>query len=183
MIDFMFSFRGRIGRLRYFLSSLALSAWLVLGGMITVGIAGVVRGGRPQLAPLLLAALIVIAAFLTFLYSSFSIQARRIRDIGWNPVFVISAVIGVGVIDRLIARAAPGLSTGVLLAGLVFNMGFGLALLFWPGAGDSDSPGAANPRADRPAPPRASAPVQAARAPAPAQRPTGARTTFGLRGT
>jgi uncharacterized membrane protein YhaH (DUF805 family) len=142
MIDFMFSFRGRIGRLRYFLSCLALTALLVVAAIVVGGMAatGVAKANLGLLLPAGLLAIVVLPAFC---YSSFSMQARRIRDIGWNPLYVIPAWIGVDVIDRLVAQAVPALSMGPkiheTLAGLLLNVAFGLVLLFWPGSGDSDS--------------------------------------------
>jgi uncharacterized membrane protein YhaH (DUF805 family) len=188
MLDFLFSFRGRIGRLRYFLGSMALSMPLVL---MIVGIIGVVvsaGGGKLPLIPLLVMALFAVVSIPVFLYSSLSMQARRIRDIGWNPLYVIPAWIGVGVIDRLIAQAFPALSIGHLhfqtLPGLLLNLAFGLVLLFWPGGGDVDS--ASSRGADRPRPTTLAAtpgPAYPARGATTAQRPAGARTSFGLRGT
>jgi uncharacterized membrane protein YhaH (DUF805 family) len=151
MLSAMFSFHGRIGRMQYFLRSMALVG--AIFGVIFVPIlilcAGRIRealhggptpGGGVSL--LLVFGVLALICLPAGLWSSLSLQARRFRDIGWNPLFVILGWIGFDLIDRLVAGAVPSLALGQTHQGTLFGALVGLvlggALLFWPGAGDSD---------------------------------------------
>lgn len=192
MLSAMFSFHGRIGRMQYFLRCMALGA--AIGVVVVIGCVSLIGGGglealrsgqAPAAGSLVLIALLALIALPAALWSSFSLQARRFRDIGWNPVVVIPAWIVVDLIDIIVAKAMPALAVGgehqgTPIGGLV-GLVLGGALLFWPGAGGGDetyAPPPLEPRdpVDRfranptpkptpvrgPAPARAMAPVQAA---------------------
>jgi uncharacterized membrane protein YhaH (DUF805 family) len=139
MLSAVFSFRGRLNRLQYFLGSWGLGvAFIVVVAIFLVTFVGV---GQPTGATLLRAGLLGFAAlavaFPLYLWVSFSLQARRFRDIGWEPVFVIPAWIGAGILDRLAVMGAPQIAvihgSGVSWFGLLLNLGLGGCLLFWPG--------------------------------------------------
>jgi uncharacterized membrane protein YhaH (DUF805 family) len=180
MLDAIFSFRGRLNRLQYFLGLLGLggAVFVVIMLFFAFGGLSVVVGGVSKLGMLALAALPVLAAWI---WITLSLQARRIRDIGWSPLLVIGCWFAVGILDRLVAHASPGLSMAplhqsTLLGGLI-NLAFAGVLLFWPGGADEDDfvPLLADegPAPARPAP---AAPSALARSPTPA--PAG----FGRRG-
>lgn len=169
MLGFLFGFNARIGRLHYFLSSVALAIAMTI---VIFAIAAATYRGMPkgvaasydQLGWPLLAVAVI------FILMTLSLQSMRFRDIGWDPVCVIPGWIALAVIDHVIATRFPAWSighehTGTIVGALV-NLGLFLALAFWPGADyeaaaptfgapprTPDAParsrGAASPAADR----------------------------------
>jgi uncharacterized membrane protein YhaH (DUF805 family) len=191
MFEAVFSFRGRLNRLQYLASSMALGAVITIA-VVIVGVTAFAQfhasGGQPNLAglgPILLIALLLLPPFF---WVSFSLQARRFRDIGWNPVLMIPLWLGVLVVDELVAIAAPAVSLPVVhhtVIGVLFNLAMGGSLLFWPGRDEDPAPpvfeDAWTPPPSpepRPAMPRA-APVPSYRPAAPAAP---AAPRFGRRG-
>src|SRR5271154_3884479 len=97
MLAAIFSFRGRLNRIQYFLGSWGLGmALVVLAVILFVGALGGRSPEEPQnMASLGLTALFCIVVLgPIYLWVSFSMQARRFRDIGWEPTVVIPAWIG-----------------------------------------------------------------------------------------
>src|SRR5579872_4579393 len=132
MLEVFFSFRGRIGRLSYFLRSLVLGG--VLGVMLVASVVPIVMGGYPP-RPGAAMGLIVLCALLLVpaLWSSFSLQARRFRDIGLDPVVVIPTWIAIQFVDALVATFTPSVSVGFAhhtVVGLLVNLAASLGLLF-----------------------------------------------------
>lgn len=105
MLGPLFLFYGRIGRLQYFLWSaifvpLSLCAvWLLLY-LLTPAYGGGVGSF----------ALSFFAVFglplLIFLWAEFSLQATRIRDIGWRPGIVIPALLAVNFLNGVLDYGA-----------------------------------------------------------------------------
>jgi uncharacterized membrane protein YhaH (DUF805 family) len=178
MIQALFSFRGRLSRLPFILSSLGLGAGMVVLVLAAVSAFLVSRahGGASNMIPVWLA---MLAAVPVFLWVSLALQARRFRDIGWDPVYVIPGWIGFGFVDKLAVLGAPALAVSphikqTLLYVLV-DLALGGCLLFWPGEGDEDATPSVG--ADRPPP---SGPITGA---APSSwGATPARSVFGRRG-
>jgi uncharacterized membrane protein YhaH (DUF805 family) len=142
MLGFLFGFNARLGRLNYFLSTIALACVMTA---ICYAVASYVYQSNPRILQesAVLATWPVIAAGLGFLWATFTLQSMRIRDIGWDPVCVIPAWIAILIIDRLVAGKIPAWSldrdhNGTVVGALV-NLGLILALTFWP-SGDSESP-------------------------------------------
>lgn len=142
MLAAVFSFRGRLNRLQYFLGSWGLgTVMIVLVVVILASVGGMAGGGAPGPAALIRLGVVALLALLViapvYFWVSFSLQARRFRDIGWEPVFVIPAWIGAGIVDRLAVMGAPQLAvidgSGVSWFGLLLNLGLAGCLLFWPG--------------------------------------------------
>jgi uncharacterized membrane protein YhaH (DUF805 family) len=139
MLGAIFSYRGRLNRIQYFVGSFGLGVAAMVVAVVAVVVA--FGGQPPDKASAMRAGLglipVVLVAVPIFYWISFSLQARRFRDIGWEPVFVIPAWLVCDVIDRLAVMGAPqfaiGPSTGVSWLGLLVNLGLGLCLLFWPG--------------------------------------------------
>ena len=136
MLSSLFGFKGRIGRLRYFVTCLVLGPALIAAFVALMLVTGFHPGAgkTANLMSIALAALVVVPAWL---WTALSLQTCRIRDIGWNPLFVILGWFGLGVLDRLAAMADPALALGPLhqntLFGVVINLAFAGVLLFWPG--------------------------------------------------
>jgi uncharacterized membrane protein YhaH (DUF805 family) len=144
MLGFIFGFNARLGRMHFFLGTLALS---VVMTVICFAIAGYAfntmpRGMHPS-AELLLTSWPVIAAIVLFAAASFTLQAMRFRDIGWDPVCIIPGWIAATIVDRIVALKMPAVSishehAGTAVGALV-NLALFLALLFWPG-GNYEAP-------------------------------------------
>jgi uncharacterized membrane protein YhaH (DUF805 family) len=150
MLGFLFGFNARLGRLNYFLASIGLG--VVMAGLcfpIATTIYRTTSRGMPLSFEQM--AWPVIAVGIVFMLASFSLQCMRVRDIGWDPVCVLPTWITILIIDKLVATKIPAWSlgdehNGTIVGGLV-NLGFMLALLFWPSA----SPAASPPRFESPA--------------------------------
>jgi uncharacterized membrane protein YhaH (DUF805 family) len=194
MLDAAFSFRGRVNRLQYFMGVMALffavAIPLALGGATVLAhpTASAIGGSLLVILLLLLAAPVLG-------WVGLSLQARRFRDIGWNPAYVIPGLVVANIIDQLIALAVPGLAIGPFqrqtILGLLISLGAGGALLFWPGKPDAadapaddtrwvfaddpdlaplpEAPLMAAPAMAVPAPPLQAAPVRAAAPAAPSR--------------
>jgi uncharacterized membrane protein YhaH (DUF805 family) len=90
MLGFLFGYNARLGRMHYFLATIALA---VVMTAICFAIAGYAfqntpRGSIPSMS---LLSWPVIGAGLLFMYATLMLQSMRIRDIGWDPVCVIPA--------------------------------------------------------------------------------------------
>jgi uncharacterized membrane protein YhaH (DUF805 family) len=138
MLGFLFGFNARLGRLHFFLATIAVA---VVMTAICFAIAGYAfqnasRGMIPSLTSWQ-----VIAATALFVWLSFTLQSMRIRDIGWDPVCVIPGWFVVMLVNGLIATRIPAISLGhehhgTIVGGLV-NLALFLALLFWPSGRDT----------------------------------------------
>jgi uncharacterized membrane protein YhaH (DUF805 family) len=142
MLGFVFGFNARLGRLQYFLATIALA--IVMTAICFVIAKHVFESaprGTLQSESLMTWPTLVAMAF--FGWMTFTLQSMRIRDIGWDPVCVIPAWIAIVIIDKVIAGKIPAWSlthehSGTVVGGLV-NLGLVLALTFWP-SGDYERP-------------------------------------------
>lgn len=142
MLGFLFGFNARLGRMHYFLATIALA---LLMAAICFVIADYVYQHSPDrsISPAALLGWPVIAAMVFFGWMTFTLQSMRIRDIGWDPVCVIPSWFALLIIDKLVAGKIPAWSldhehNGTMVGALV-NFGLVLALTFWP-SGDTQSP-------------------------------------------
>ena len=138
MLGFIFGFNARLGRLHYFLASLAFGFVLAVLGFGIVGHAYQKALSFNQLA----GPLLVLVGI--FLLGTFMLYCMRIRDIGWDPVVVVVGWIAFSIIDGLIAHKFPAWSLGGLTPGTAVgtfvNFAMGLILLFWPSGYATDDP-------------------------------------------
>ena len=88
MITAVVSFRGRLNRRQYFLGNLAIGGVLAALGAALIGFSELAPTASPTLAMGVDAMLLVIAAPIA-VWSALSLQARRLRDIGLEPLIVI----------------------------------------------------------------------------------------------
>jgi uncharacterized membrane protein YhaH (DUF805 family) len=142
MLGFLFGFNARLGRLQYFLATVALA---IVMTAICFAIAShfLQNGPRGTLQSESMMGWPTMAAVAFFGLVSFMLQSMRIRDIGWDPVCVIPAWIAILIVDKVIAGKIPAWSldhqhNGTVVGGLV-NLGLVLALTFWP-SGDYEKP-------------------------------------------
>ena len=139
MLGFLFGFNARLGRLHFFLATIAVA---VLMTAISIAIAGLAFQNRaiPSLTSWQ-----VIAAAILFIWLSLTLQSMRIRDIGWDPVCVIPGWIAIAIIDGLVAGKIPANALGhqqpETIVGALVNLALFVVLLFWPSC-EHDNPAA-----------------------------------------
>ncbi|HXQ11453.1 MAG TPA: DUF805 domain-containing protein [Caulobacteraceae bacterium] len=204
MLAAVFSFRGRINRLQYFGGLVGLFLSFVVAGLaavLSIGDLRLVEQEPTRVLPLLAIALIAVPLWI---WVSLSLQARRIRDIGLNPLFVIPAYLLFEAIDQAIGTSMAGAPVASLtsVASMmphhtvlqpVVDLAYSLALLFWPGRARDAPPAASwadnvklpDPPATptrAPAPMRAPEPARAAVAVAAGQARPAGPVPFGRRG-
>ena len=153
MLGFLFGFNARLGRLHFFLATIAVAA--VMSGICFL-IAGYVfqRAARGTYVTSDLNTWPVIFAAVLFIWLTFTLQSMRFRDIGWDPVCVIPGWIALLLVDRLVAGKFPAISLGpehhATMVGALVNFGLLLALTFWPGGAHQDSTPASREPFQRP---------------------------------
>jgi uncharacterized membrane protein YhaH (DUF805 family) len=144
MLGFLFGFNARLGRMHFFLGTIVLA---VVMTAICFAIAATMfqqmpRGFNPTEADFMTWPVMVAVVF--FGWVTFTLQAMRIRDIGWDPVCVIPGWIAAAIVDGVIAGKFPSWSLGHdhrgTVVGALINLVLFGALLFWP-SGDYDESG------------------------------------------
>ena len=143
MLNYVFGFNARMGRLAFFFCSIVVGFGFV---MLAYGIMGNVptsSGMNVLLAQATNSSPLKIAFYGVFVIC-FMLQSMRVRDIGWDPVCVMAGWIALMVIDRTIAQRFPEYAltyqhTGTLVGALA-NLALNVVLLFWPGGGHVDEP-------------------------------------------
>ena len=139
MLGFVFGLNARLGRLHFFLATVALAIAMTA---ICFAIAmAVLRTTSPSMIRPedLIQSRAIIAAMIFLGLATLTLQSMRIRDMGWDPVCVIPAWIALMFIDHVLAGRYPawaigGEHQGTMVGGLV-NLALMLALMFWPSAG------------------------------------------------
>jgi|SRR3954470_2072887 uncharacterized membrane protein YhaH (DUF805 family) len=141
MLGFLFGFNARVGRLHFFLASVALAVMMTA---ICFSIAmAVLRTTSPGMIwpEDLTQNWAIIAAIVFFGFATFMLQSMRIRDIGWDPVCVVPAWLALMIVDHVVATRFPAWSIGQEHNGTtvnaIVNFALLLALTFWP-SGDSE---------------------------------------------
>jgi len=140
MLGFLFGFNARLGRLHFFLATIAVA---VLMTAISIAIAGLAFQNAPKGMIPSLTSWQVIAAAILFIWLSFTLHSMRIRDIGWDPVCVIPGWIAATIIDGLVAGKIPAIALGHgqhgTIVGALINLALFVALLFWPSSEQDNS--------------------------------------------
>jgi uncharacterized membrane protein YhaH (DUF805 family) len=157
MLGFLFGFNARLGRMHYFLGTIALA---VVTTAVCFVIAMYVSRHGPRVhssADLMIwPTMLAIAAFT---WMTFTLQCMRFRDIGWDPVCVMPAWVAILMVDKVVAGKFPlwalGTAHHATIVGGLINFALILALMFWP-SGDYADPSESQPKPDEPSPrPRA----------------------------
>lgn len=137
MLDLVFGFNTRLGRLKFFLATIVLA--IVMTGICVVVAMSVLRNVNPAnvRAEDLLKSGGMIAAMVFFALATITLYSMRFRDIGWDPVCVVPAWIALMMVDYVVAMKFPAYAmgrehTGTIVGGIA-NLVLTLALLFWPG--------------------------------------------------
>jgi uncharacterized membrane protein YhaH (DUF805 family) len=121
MFAAVFSFRGRLNRRQYFIGNFAVSVALALLGAMFIGFIEHAPTARPTLTMSVEAVLLVIVSPLAIL-SALSLQARRLRDVGLEPLVVIPLWIG-----------SLGLVQSLPILAVAVNLAVFACLYAWPG--------------------------------------------------
>jgi uncharacterized membrane protein YhaH (DUF805 family) len=137
MVEALFSFRGRMGRLAYLgwtFAAAGVAFVLVLAALLG-GAAAIPNLGR-QNAPLLVLILFGLLGIVIF-WSSLALAVKRIRDTGFPPWLVIGVVWFIIIIDQLgllnmIGADLPWPLERQTPVGGVVELVYVLFLLFWP---------------------------------------------------
>ena len=142
MLGFLFGFNARLGRLHYFLATIALVIAMVVVGFAVAAylFQHTPKGMRPAID---LTNWPVLIAVIAYTWMSFMLQSMRIRDIGWDPVCIIPLWIAVTVVDHVVAAKVPVWSLGHghygTVVGAMINLALFLALTFWPSGDFEDN--------------------------------------------
>lgn len=138
MLGVVFGLNARLGRLHFFLATVALA--IVMTAICFAIAMAVLRTTSPSMIRPedLTRNWAIIGAMIFFGLATFMLQSMRIRDIGWDPVCVIPAWIAFMIVDHVVAGRFPAWAIGrehqgTMVGGLV-NLGLLLALTFWPSA-------------------------------------------------
>ena len=135
MIGTFFGFGGRIGRLQYFGCSLVLGVGVVVLAMFSFAGALSHSAGKGADAAAAAASFLPLLILLpVFLWASLALQAKRIRDIGWNPAVVIPLWMVVSTAAGL-TGVLGGKGSGLAALGGLINLAMSGVLLLWPGDG------------------------------------------------
>lgn len=100
MLGALFLFYGRTGRLQYFLWSAIFVPLALFAAWLLLCLTPVFGGGEPSFALSFFA--IVGLPLVIFLWAEFSLQATRVRDIGWRPGIIIPALIAINLVNVLL---------------------------------------------------------------------------------
>ncbi|MGY4474372.1 DUF805 domain-containing protein [Bradyrhizobium sp. USDA 3364] len=142
MLNYIFGFNARMGRLAFFLCSLAVGFGFV---MLVYGITGNVPSGRMDvlLAQASNSPALVIS-FYGMLVVCFMLQSMRVRDMGWDPVCVMTAWIALLMLDKAIAGRFPEYALTYhhteTVVGAAVNGAMNIVLLVWRGGGYVEEP-------------------------------------------
>lgn len=135
MLDLVFGINARLGRLQYVLASFALGVAMVglAFALIASGFIHIPRGSHLTWQTLSWPATGVVVLGIL---ATVTLQAMRVRDIGWDPVIVMAGWFAIVFIDAIIAAKLPGLALGHdhygTIAGSIVNLVMSGILLFWP---------------------------------------------------
>src|ERR1700759_3423544 len=110
MLDILFGFNIRLGRLKFFLSSIGLG---IVNGCLAIPVAyyaykqGMISATPPQSLSALGWPILVFVGFC--MLGNFMLASMRFRDIGWDPIIMVSCWIAVLVLDHVIAGRVPAM--------------------------------------------------------------------------
>ena len=177
MLDMLFGFNARLGRLKFFLFSILLG---VVNGIIAIPVAyyaykhGLLHGALPKSIWSLGWPIIAFVVF--WRATTCSLRAFSRHRMGDPIIVMVSCWIAVVALDPLIASRVPAMALekhdGTVVGGLI-NLGLIVILLFWPSGDHVGSP----PVFDDPAPP----PSRPSNSPVSSERMARATAQFGRR--
>jgi uncharacterized membrane protein YhaH (DUF805 family) len=132
MLTAVFKFRGRINRSQYFLGNLAIGMIFVALAQLFMGFGHQAGTPRSTFATAIDAVLLVMATPLAA-WIAVSLQARRLRDIGWEPLIAIPIWAGALVAVGMAAQSSPDTTQTQMVVGTLINFAALTCLFVWPG--------------------------------------------------
>ena len=139
MLDLVFGLNARLGRLHYFLACIGLAVAMT-GICFVLAVSGSVHIAKGSHISWQMLGWPVVAAVAFFFLVTVTLQAMRVRDIGWDPVVVMTAWLAIVLVDYIVATKMPGLALDHdaygTIAGSIVNLVMTGVLLFWP-SGDA----------------------------------------------
>lgn len=145
MLDFVFGLNARVGRLYFLLSFIAAVVAAVAADLALspYSIQEMASGAKPRANPY---AWPLIVSTVGFLLIKYNLKSMRIRDMGWDPVCIISAWIAMDIVDTVVASKVPAWSWSVghhhfhgTIVGVTIDIALLLALVLWPSS-DGETP-------------------------------------------
>src|SRR5579871_263290 len=133
MLDHLFGFNARLGRLQYFLACMGLGVVMVAICFAIVA-SGSIHIPRGQHLTWQMLSWPATAAVALFFLATMMLQAMRVRDIGWDPVLVIAGWLAITFIDAIIGVNLLGPGHYGTIIGAIVNLVMTGILLFWPGS-------------------------------------------------
>ena len=131
MLHNILGFGGRMGRLEFFFACLGLCFLLTLIVIALIaGFAPHIERGETLVFPPGLKVMLWVVVLPIYLWFGLAFQAKRLRDMGWNPLYFIPISFAVSVILEFVGRFVPALA----LLNALLSLAQCLCLLFWPSA-------------------------------------------------
>jgi uncharacterized membrane protein YhaH (DUF805 family) len=130
MLDLLFGLNARLGRLQYLLAGIALFVAMVgvTLALIAAGSIYIPPGSHLTWQMLSWPA---ASAVVFFVLATVTLQAMRVRDIGWDPVVVMVGWLAIGFVDYIVATEMLGPGHHTIISWIVNIVMTGI-LLFWP---------------------------------------------------
>jgi uncharacterized membrane protein YhaH (DUF805 family) len=137
MLDHLFGLNARLGRLQYLLACFALGIAMV-AICFAIAASGSIHVPRGSQLTRQMLGWPALGAVALFVLASITLQAMRVRDIGWDPVIVMAAWLSIVFVDAIIAAKMPALALSQghygTIVGSIVNLVMTGILLFWPGS-------------------------------------------------
>ncbi|MEY9268720.1 uncharacterized membrane protein YhaH (DUF805 family) [Bradyrhizobium elkanii] len=143
MLNYIFGFNARMGRLAFFFCTLVVGLGFV---MLVYGVTGnaPASGRMDVLLAQASSSPVLVIAFYGMLVICFMLQSMRVRDMGWDPVCVMAAWIALLVLDRAIAGRFPEYALTYqhteTVVGAAVNGAMNIVLLVWRSGGYFEEP-------------------------------------------
>jgi uncharacterized membrane protein YhaH (DUF805 family) len=132
MLTAVFRFRGRINRSQYFLGNVATAAIFAALAQLFMAF-GHQSETSPSALPMAVDAVLLVMATPLAAWLALSLQARRLRDIGWDPLIAIPIWIGALLLVGLATQGSPDAGQTQMAAATLINFGALTCLFVWPG--------------------------------------------------
>ena len=183
MLNAIFSFHGRLGRLAFIGWTVAATA-VVLGVTLLFLMLGAALAGSfsaEGATPHILGIAMGLAAVIIGIWSALALQAKRLRDMGFRPLAWMLGITVVMMADQWLLtqftdlRFFPPFQQYTPLGGFA-AAAYMIVLLFWPSAEEPQADAPSEPRRIRTEQPTPASPILLATPPH--RQP---RTEFGLR--
>jgi uncharacterized membrane protein YhaH (DUF805 family) len=132
MLTAVFKFRGRINRSQYLLGNVATAVIFAALAQLFMAV-GHPPETSPSSLPIAVNAVLLVMATPLAAWIAISLQARRLRDIGWDPLIAIPIWIGALLLAGWATQGSPDAAQTQMAAVTLINFGALTCLFVWPG--------------------------------------------------